>query len=62
MNLKHKLYAIVLALVLALNLAAQASGPITLQSAVASGKVEVNFSGTGASSGDSIRLKVKKTR
>jgi hypothetical protein len=35
--------------------------PATLQSAIASGAVEASFVGTGTTSGDSIRLTLRKT-
>src|ERR1022692_2030307 len=64
MQLKQKLVAFSVALLMAMSLSAQTApmsgGPVTLQSAAAAGKVEYTFNGTGASSGDSIRLKVKK--
>jgi len=64
MRFKRKLASFFLAVCLALNVAAPAqtksARPITLQSAVASGRVEAQFFGTGASSGDSVKLKVKK--
>jgi hypothetical protein len=37
-----------------------AGAPITLQRAIASGKIDAEIMGTGASSGDSIKLKVRK--
>jgi len=37
-----------------------ANAPITLQRAIASGKIAAEIMGTGASSGDSIKLKVRK--
>src|SRR5712692_370161 len=40
---------------------AKPSGPLTLQAASERGLVEYSFTGTGGSSGDSIRLRVKKT-
>jgi len=36
------------------------AAPITLQRAIASGKIDAEIMGTGASSGDSIKLKVQK--
>jgi len=41
--------------------AAKSGGPVTLQSAARRGLVEYTFAGTGASSGDSVRLTVGKT-
>jgi len=64
MHLKQKFVAFMIAMLMAVNMSAQSGaksgGPVTLQSAAAAGKVEYTFNGTGASSGDSIRLKVKK--
>lgn len=64
MHLKQRLVAFTIALLMAVTLSAQTApksgGPVSLQSAAAAGKVEYTFNGTGASSGDSIRLKVKK--
>jgi hypothetical protein len=64
MHFKQKLVAFMIALLMAINLSGQTAtnpgGPVTLQSAATAGKVEYTFNGTGASSGDSIRLKVKK--
>src|SRR5881396_2141288 len=64
MKLKQQFVTICLALMLTLNmvvphLAAQ-SGPLTLQAAVSRGLVEYSLAGTGASSGDSVKLRVKK--
>ena len=39
---------------------AAASGTVTLQNAIRSGKVSAQISGTGASSGDSIKMKIRK--
>jgi hypothetical protein len=41
--------------------AAKSNGSVTLQNATARGLVEYTFAGTGASSGDSIHLTVRKT-
>ena len=64
MRFKQKLASLLFAVCLSLNLAAAAqqkvTPAVTLQSAVAAGKVEAEFFGTGASSGDSVKLKVKK--
>lgn len=64
MHLKQRLVAFTIALFMAVSLSGQTptkpGGPVTLQSAASAGKVEYTFNGTGASSGDSIRLKVKK--
>ena len=64
MHLKQKFVALTIDMLMAVSMSAQSGaksgGPVTLQSAAAAGKVEYTFNGTGASSGDSIRLKVKK--
>src|ERR1035441_2682071 len=64
MRLKQQLVVFMIAMLMAINLSGQiATNPgalVTLQSAAAAGKVEYTFNGTGASSGDSIRLKVMK--
>jgi hypothetical protein len=41
--------------------AAKSAAPVTLQSAARRGLVEYTFAGTGASSGDSVRLTVQRT-
>jgi len=67
MNLRRRWLALTLSLCIALGLGLPAyaqtarSIPTTLQSAVDRGLVDYDASGTGASSGDSVKLRVKKT-
>jgi tetratricopeptide (TPR) repeat protein len=67
MPIKRRLFIGVLAAVLSAGLAAQtvaqtvAQAAMTLQTAAARGLVDYSFEGTGSSSGDSVRLKVKRT-
>jgi hypothetical protein len=63
MSFKKKISALAIGLLLALQLGAQGApgGPITLQAALARNMVTADFNGTGASSGDSVKVKVKKT-
>jgi hypothetical protein len=65
MQLSKQLAAAALALVTTpaffAQTAAQSGSPMTLQSATRRGLVEYTFAGTGASSGDSVLLTVRKT-
>ena len=65
MHLSKQVVAIGLALAAApaiiAQTAAKSAAPVTLQSAARRGLVEYTFAGTGASSGDSVRLTVGKT-
>ncbi len=69
MRLRKLIASLVLCLALTAGGAAQTSGrgasgaaaaPVTLQRAIETGKIDAELMGTGASSGDSIKLKVRK--
>ena len=55
------LAALMLPSVVAAQTPGQSVTPVTLQSAIADGRVEVSFSGLGLSSGDAIFIRVRKT-
>jgi len=68
MNLRRRWLALTLSLCIALGIGlpaysqtTSAAVPVTLQSGVSRGLVEYEAYGTGASSGDSVKLRVKKT-
>src|SRR4051812_34752494 len=64
MFVRNAIASLTLCLALVVNSFAQAgrasAAPVTLQQAIASGKINAEIMGTGASSGDSIKLKVQK--